>query len=85
MTSMTSQSPDNKPLYPLQSMRDVDGYDDLAELALDMRTSWNHNADHIWEQLDPALWGLTHNPWVVLQTVSRNRLRHASAVILRHV
>jgi starch phosphorylase len=79
MTSMTSQSPDNKPLYPLQSMRDVEGYDDLAELALDMRTSWNHNADHIWEQLDPALWGLTHNPWVVLQTVSREKLRSVFA------
>ncbi len=72
---MTSQAPDNKPLYRLQSMRDVEGYDNLAELALDMRTSWNHNVDHIWEQLDPALWDLTHNPWVVLQTVSREKLQ----------
>ena len=74
MTSTTSQTPDNKPLYRLQSMRDVEGYDHLAELALDMRTSWNHSVDHIWEQLDPALWDLTHNPWVVLQTVSREKL-----------
>ena len=44
-----------------------------------MRTSWNHSVDHIWEQLDPALWDLTHNPWVVLQTVSREKLRSVFA------
>jgi starch phosphorylase len=55
--------------------RDVDGFDVLAELALDMRSSWNHASDQIWRQLDPVLWELTHNPWVVLQTVSRERLR----------
>ena len=79
MTSMTSQAPDNKPLYPASSMRDVEGYDDLAELALDMRTSWDHSGDHIWEQLDPALWDLTRNPWVVLQTVSREKLQSVFA------
>ena len=31
-------------------------------------------ADEVWRQLDPALWDLTHNPWVVLQTVSRDQL-----------
>jgi starch phosphorylase len=29
--------------------------------------------------LDPVLWDLTHNPWVVLQTVSREKLQHALA------
>ena len=29
----------------------------------------------LWQQLDPELWELTHNPWVVLQTVSRERLQ----------
>lgn len=72
---MADQTLDGKPLYRLQSTSDVEGYDLLAELALDMRTSWNHSADHLWEQLDPALWGLTHNPWVVLQTVSREKLQ----------
>jgi starch phosphorylase len=54
---------------------DVGGFDALSELALDLRWSWNHRADDVWRQLDPALWDLTHNPWVVLQTVSRDRLQ----------
>ena len=55
--------------------KDIEGFDSLAELALDMRWSWNHAADEIWRQLDPALWDLTHNPWVVLQTVSKDRFQ----------
>ena len=58
---------------------DVEGVDSLAELALDMRWSWNHAADEVWQQLDPALWELTHNPCVVLQTVSRDHLRRMLA------
>jgi glycogen phosphorylase len=54
---------------------DIQGVDALAELALDMRWSWNHAADEIWRQLDPALWDLTHNPWVVLQTISRDQFQ----------
>jgi glycogen phosphorylase len=54
---------------------DVEGLDALAELALDMRSSWNHATDLVWRQLDPVLWELTQNPWVVLQTVSREKLR----------
>ncbi|HSR11264.1 MAG TPA: alpha-glucan family phosphorylase, partial [Thermodesulfobacteriota bacterium] len=54
---------------------EVEGFESLAELALDMRWSWNHSADEVWKRLDPALWELTQNPWVVLQTVSRDRLR----------
>ncbi|MEA5114416.1 MAG: alpha-glucan family phosphorylase [Geobacteraceae bacterium] len=56
---------------------EVEGFDSLAELALDMRWSWNHAADEVWSLLDPVLWDLTHNPWVVLQTVSRDRLQRA--------
>jgi starch phosphorylase len=58
---------------------EVEGFGPLAELALDMRWSWNHYADDVWRQLDPALWELTQNPWVVLQTVSRDKLQHMSA------
>jgi len=54
---------------------DVEGFDSLAELALDMRSSWDHATDQLWRQLDPVLWALTHNPWAVLQTVSREKLR----------
>jgi glycogen phosphorylase len=57
----------------------VDGFDSLAELALDMRWSWSHCADDLWRELDPALWDLTQNPWVVLQTVSRDQLKKALA------
>jgi glycogen phosphorylase len=52
--------------------------DALTDLALDLRWSFNHSADQLWERLDPELWDLTHNPWVVLQTVSRERLRTVS-------
>ncbi|HXY48512.1 MAG TPA: alpha-glucan family phosphorylase [Terriglobales bacterium] len=51
----------------------------LTELALDLRWAWNHSTDELWKRLDPELWELTHNPWVVLQTVSRQAVRHASA------
>jgi len=52
--------------------------DALTDLALDLRWSFNHSADQLWERLDPELWDLTHNPWVVLQTVSRERLQAVS-------
>ena len=54
--------------------QDIEGLDDLAELALDMRWSWNHAADELWQQLDPDLWELINNPWIVLQTVSGDKL-----------
>ena len=58
---------------------EVEGFDALAELALDLRWSWNHHADKLWRRLDPALWDLTQNPWVVLQTVARDRLERLLA------
>jgi starch phosphorylase len=57
----------------------VDGLDTLAELALDLHWSWNHGSDHLWRQLDPTLWELTHNPWIMLQTVAPQRLAEALA------
>jgi starch phosphorylase len=58
---------------------DAEGFDTLAELALDMRSSWNHATDQVWRQLDPVLWEITRNPWVVLQTVSREKLQRELA------
>ncbi len=55
---------------------EVDGCNSLIELALDMRWSWSHYGDKVWKQLDPELWELTQNPWVVLQTVSREKLEN---------
>ncbi len=62
--------------HPIHSLRPTEGkgFDSLAELALDLRWSWSHCADEVWRQLDPVLWELTQNPWVVLQTVSRDQL-----------
>ena len=51
----------------------------LADLALDMRWSWDHSGDRLWRQLDPEIWDDTHNPWIILQTVSRNRLDEVMA------
>lgn len=53
-----------------------EGFEELSDLAMDMRWSWNHAADHLWEKLDPVLWGLTHNPWAILQTISRDKVGH---------
>ncbi len=66
------------PRYSFLPM-EIEGFDSLAELALDMRWSWNHYTDEVWRQLDPELWELTQNPWVVLQTVSREQIERMSA------
>jgi starch phosphorylase len=61
------------PIYNLLPT-EIEGFNALAELALDMRWSWNHATDDMWRTLDPELWEITHNPWVVLQTVARERI-----------
>ncbi|MDD2774741.1 MAG: alpha-glucan family phosphorylase [Gallionella sp.] len=75
---MNEQSRARHPLYGLLSV-DVEGFDSLVELALDMRWTWNHATDDVWRQLDPMLWEQTHHPCDVLQTVSREKIRHALA------
>jgi starch phosphorylase len=71
---MSEQTPVNHPIHNLLPS-EVEGFDSLAELALDLRWSWSHYADEVWRQLHPALWELTYNPWAVLQTVSRDHLK----------
>ena len=66
------------PIYGLLPAA-IEGFDSLAELALDMRWSWNHATDKVWRQLDPELWEITHNPWGVLQTVSRDQIERVLA------
>jgi starch phosphorylase len=53
----------------------IEGVDSLAELALNLHWSWNHAADELWEALDPELWEATQNPWVILRTVSKDKIR----------
>jgi starch phosphorylase len=67
---MSSQRRISHPLYS-RLPTDVEGFASLAELALDMRWSWNHATDQVWRQLDPALWELTHNPCGILQTLAK--------------
>jgi starch phosphorylase len=72
--SMTNPIPDRPPAYR-PFAENVEGFDSLAELALDLRWSWNHTTDEVWRKLDPSLWELTQNPWVVLQTASQDKLK----------
>ena len=74
---MSKQPRVSHPMYGLLPM-EVEGFDSLAELALDMRWSWSHYGDRVWRQLDPELWERTRNPWVVLQTVSPEQLQTLS-------
>src|SRR6202044_225037 len=69
---MSGSTMDDRPL-------DKSISDALADLALDLRWSFNHSADQLWAQLDPELWDLTHNPWVLLQTISRERLQRVTS------
>lgn len=52
-----------------------DGFVLLAELALDLQSSWNHATDVLWKRMDPELWDQTRNPWLVLQTASRDKIQ----------
>jgi starch phosphorylase len=75
---MSDQTRVSHPIYNLLPT-EIEGFDSLAELALDMHWSWNHATDEVWRQLDPELWEITHNPWVVLQTVSRDQIERVLA------
>ena len=64
----------NNQIYGLLP-KGIEDIDSLAELAMDIRWSWDHSADELWKQLDPSVWEQTNNPLFVLQTVSRDRLK----------
>jgi len=61
-------------LHDICQKANIKGFDSLEDLALNLRSSWNHSTDAICRQLDPELWELTRNPWAVLQTVSKDKL-----------
>ena len=75
---MSEKTAIHKPVYSFLPT-DIEGLDSLAELALDLQWSWNHAEDEVWQQLDPYLWDITHNPWIVLQTVSRDQFQKVMA------
>ena len=61
----------------------MQNFDALTRLALDLSWSWNHSADEIWKKLDPELWELTANPWLILQATSPQKLARLSDPALR--
>jgi starch phosphorylase len=46
----------------------------LSELALDLRWTWHHGSDGLWQALDEDTWKATRNAWLVLNSVSGERL-----------
>ncbi|HEX9136320.1 MAG TPA: DUF3417 domain-containing protein, partial [Nitrospirota bacterium] len=60
----------NRPLPP--------GLEGLADLALDLRWTWSHVSDRLWETLDPEVWERTENPYFILQNVSQSRLEEVA-------
>ena len=58
---------------------EVESFESLVGLALDLRWSWDHATDEVWRQLDPVLWERTRHPCDVLQSVSRDRIKRALA------
>ncbi|HEX5337973.1 MAG TPA: alpha-glucan family phosphorylase [Gallionella sp.] len=51
----------------------------LTTLALDLRWSWHHSTDVLWKTVDPELWEQTRNPWLILESISDQRLENLSA------
>ena len=50
----------------------------LAELATDLRWTWSHEGDALWQRLDPEAWDRARNPWILLQDVPQRRLLEAA-------
>ena len=53
----------------------IPGIELLVDLALDLSKYWSHSADEIWESLHKQLWEQFNNPWLVLKTVSLQRVK----------
>ncbi|HVC59809.1 MAG TPA: alpha-glucan family phosphorylase [Acetobacteraceae bacterium] len=59
----------------------------LRDLALDLRWTWSHQADALWERIDAELWQRTRNPWTILADVAATRLAELASddVFLEHL
>jgi starch phosphorylase len=51
----------------------------LATLALDLRWTWHHGTDELWQTVDAEQWAITGNPWLILESVSDQRLAELAA------
>ncbi len=47
----------------------------LANLATDLRWTWSHAGDTLWEAVDSQTWEQTENPYVILQNLPQKRLK----------
>jgi len=56
-----------------------DSIADLRDLALDLRWTWSHEGDSLWEYIDDRLWQRTRNPWLILQNASAQKLGSLAA------
>jgi glycogen phosphorylase len=52
-----------------------DEISELQTLALDLRWTWNHEADDLWAMVDKTMWDRTRNPWIVLRQCSTDRFK----------
>ncbi|MDR3417921.1 MAG: alpha-glucan family phosphorylase [Nevskia sp.] len=55
------------------------GLEALPDLALNLRWTWTHAADRLWQELSPEAWTSTRNPWLVLQIVLQARLEQCAS------
>lgn len=46
----------------------------LFTLALDLHWTWHHGSDELWRTLDEDTWSATRNAWLVLNSVSGDRI-----------
>ncbi len=51
----------------------------LDFLATDLRFTWSYTTDYLWEKLDPDLFAITRNPWLVLLSTSSEKLQELAA------
>lgn len=66
------------PLYAYQPRQLPGALSALVTLAQDLRWSWHHGSDRLWQALDEETWNSTHNAWLVLNSVSDERLEMLS-------
>lgn len=48
--------------------------DQLIEAATNLQWTWSHAGDSFWESIDPIVWGISRNPYAILQKLTLPRL-----------
>lgn len=56
-----------------------EGLEGLRDLAFDLRWTWSHAGDRLWQSIDGDLWKATLNPWLILQEASDEKLERLAA------